>query len=93
MYFPHVDYSQLLVLVLSMGFFVKGARMDLRSPLLWGALSFGSWCIFTQLLVPGVVGALLSQLAVLAGLTVQETLRERRETKRRSGRRAERARG
>jgi hypothetical protein len=74
----HIDYLELFVLLLCMGFFVKGARMDMRSPVLWGALSLGMWLLFTQLLGFGLSGGLLSQLLLIAGLTAWEELRERR---------------
>jgi hypothetical protein len=78
-----IDYTQIVVLLLCMSFFVKGARIDEKSPLLWGALSLGAWIVCTQLWVGGIAGGLLSQLGLLAGLAGWELLRERRETKRR----------
>lgn len=81
---PNVDYTQIAVLLMCLGFFVKGAQMDGKPPLLWGALSLGAWIVCTQLLVGGIAGGLLSQLGLLAGMAGWELLRERRETKRRS---------
>ncbi len=73
-----IDYVQIVVLLLCMSFFVKGARMDVRSPVLWGALSLGMWLVFTQVFGCGVFGGLVSQLLLMAGLAGWEEIRERR---------------
>jgi hypothetical protein len=73
-----IDYVQIFLVLLCMGWFVKGARMDLRSPVLWGALSLGMWLLFTQALGCSILGGLLSQLLLIAGLAGWEELRERR---------------
>ena len=73
-----IDYLQIFALFLWMGWFVKGARMDLRSPVLWGALSLGMWLLFSQVLGYGLTGGLLSQLLLIGGLAGWEEYRERR---------------
>jgi len=77
-----IDYLQILVLLLCMGWFVKGARMDLRSPVLWGALSLGLWLLFAQILGYGLSGGVLSQLLLIGGLAGWEEYRERRRQRR-----------
>jgi hypothetical protein len=77
-----IDYVQILVLALWMGFFVKGARMDLRSPLLWGSLSLGLWLLFTQVFGGGLLAGCFSQLLLIAGLTAREIHLERRKARR-----------
>ena len=76
---PQIDYRVILVLALWMGFFIRGARMDMRSPLLWGALSLGSWLVFTWLMMGGLLGGCVSQLLLIAALTGWEEFRERRK--------------
>jgi len=76
-----IDYLQLVALLVCMGWFVKGARMDVRSPVLWGALSLGLWLLFTQVLGYGILGGLISQLLLVAGLAGWEEYRERRRAK------------
>ncbi len=73
-----IDYLQIVVLLLFMGFFAKGARMEQRSPVLWCALSLGMWLTATLLLDTGLSGGVLSQLLLIAGLTAQDMLRERK---------------
>ena len=75
---PQIDYLQVVVLLLCMSWFVKGARMDMRSPLVWGSLSLGMWLVFTQLLGFSIFGGIFSQLLLIAGLAGWEELRERR---------------
>jgi hypothetical protein len=77
-----IDYLQILVLALWMGFFVKGARMEMRSPVLWGALSLALWILSTQVLGGGLLAGCLSQLLLIAGLTGLEELRERQKARR-----------
>lgn len=74
-----MDYVQILCLLLCMSWFVKGARMDMRSPVLWGGLSLGLWLISTQVLGYGIVGGLMSQLLLIGGLAGWEEYRERRK--------------
>jgi len=70
-------YLDVLAIAFCMGFFVNGARMDMRSPLLWGSLSLATWLVFTQLCMGGLGGGFLSQGLLYAGLTGWEMRRER----------------
>lgn len=78
-----IDYFEIFLIALCVGFFIRGARMDMRSPVLWGALSLGLWLFFTRFVMGGLSGGLLSQALLLAGLTVWEEVKERREQARR----------
>lgn len=73
-----IDYFEIFVLALCLGFFIRGARMDMRSPVVWGGLSLGSWLLVTRFVMGGISGGLLSQALLLAGLTGWEELKERR---------------
>jgi hypothetical protein len=73
----NVDLLGILLLILSAGFFVRSARREMRSPLLWGGLSVALWLLFANLIDAGLSGGLLSQLLLLVGLNGWEMLRER----------------
>jgi hypothetical protein len=73
-----INLLEVVLLLLSIGFFVRSARREMRSPWHWGALSLAMWLLFTRLLDTGLVGGLLSQLLLLMGLNGWEMLRERR---------------
>ncbi len=74
---PHLDYSWLLVLIASVVVFGKAAQMEGRSPLVWGGLSLGLWLASTQFLVGGIVGGVLSQVLLFAGLAALAMARNR----------------
>ena len=74
--------SSLVVLLFCVRFFMLGARMEHRSPWVWGGASLGSWILVTQYFVGGLYGGLLSQALVFAGLTGWAFLRERGAPKR-----------
>ncbi len=74
---PSIDYVSIVLLLACMGFFTKGARMEGRSPLLWGAMSLGMWIGFTQFCMGGAIGGLLSQALLFVGLTGFGMLGER----------------
>ena len=76
-YVPRIDYLSILLLIACVGFFVKGAQLDGRSPLTWGGLSLGLWILFTQVLVGGIIGGLLSQALLFLGLTGRQIVRDR----------------
>ena len=78
-----IDYSQIIALFLCMSFFVHGARMDARSPFVWGGLSLGSWLVVTQFVYGGLVGGVISQLLLFGGWTTWEFRRERIAARRR----------
>ena len=73
---PRIDYLHILAFFACVSFFVKGAQMEGRSALVWGGLSTGLWIVFTQFLIKGVVGGLLSQALLFAGLTGFALLRD-----------------
>jgi hypothetical protein len=75
---PQIDYGYILVLCVCVSFFVKGAHMEGRSGLVWGGSSLGSWILFTQFLIGGLTGGIVSQLVLFVGLTAHRFLRERR---------------
>ena len=75
---PRIDYLQVLVFLACVNFFARGARMEGRSALIWGGLSTGLWIVFTQFLIGGIVGGLLSQVFLFAGLTGFALLRDAR---------------
>ena len=74
-----INYFELFALLVCVGWFVKGARMDMRSPLLWGGLSLGVWLLFAHVLGYGLNGGILSQILLFAGLAGWEEYRERRK--------------
>jgi hypothetical protein len=74
---PSIDYTELFVLIACIAFFAGGARMEQRSPLVWGGLSLGVWIVFTQVLFDGLAWGLASQGLLFAGLTGVAVLRER----------------
>jgi hypothetical protein len=82
---PRIDYGALLLVIASVSLFAKAARMDGRSPVVWGGMSLGLWIVFTQFLVAGLAGGFLSQLALFAGLTAAAIARDRRVARRVSG--------
>lgn len=82
---PRLDYSHLLVLIASVVCFVKAAQMEGRSPVVWGGLSLGLWIAFTQFLVSGLVGGLLSQVLLFAGLAGVAMARDRDRERQRGG--------
>ena len=78
---PTIDYTDLFVLFACVAFFAGGARMEQRSPLVWGGLSLGAWIVFTQVLFGGLAWGLASQGLLFAGLTGMAVLREGSGTK------------
>ena len=83
MYIPQFSYLSIGVLIMSVAFFVRAARMDQRSELAWGMLSFGSWIAFTRFVFPGVIGGVVSQVLLFFGITVFDYVREQRQLARR----------
>ncbi len=75
---PQLDYVSLFAMCACAVFFARGAREEHRSPLLWGALSVAFWLGMTNVLVGGLWGGLLSQLALYTLLGVRGVLRDRR---------------
>jgi hypothetical protein len=70
-----IDYATVVACLLCVTFFVRGARLDERSPFLWGALSLGAW-VCAWLLSGGLPAGLGSQIALFVGLTLWNTRRE-----------------
>lgn len=75
---PEISYSHLLALFACIAFFVTGARMDGRSPVVWGGLSLGVWLVFTQLCWSGIGGGIVSQFLLFAALGCYGIFKERR---------------
>jgi hypothetical protein len=80
---PEVSYFYILVVVVCMILFAGGARMEGKSPLVWGGLSFGSWLLFTHWCMSGVAGGLISQAILFVWLGCYGILRDRRRQGRR----------
>ena len=40
-----MPYFDILFGILGVAFFTRGARIEEESPLLWGSLSAGAWCL------------------------------------------------
>lgn len=83
MWIPHFNYLSIGALIMSVVFFVRAARMDQRSELVWGLSSFGSWIVFTRFVFPGIVGGVVSQALLFFGIAVFDYLREQRQLARR----------
>jgi hypothetical protein len=83
MWIPHFNYISLCVLIASVTFFVRAARFDQRSELVWGLSSFGSWMVFTTFVSPGIWGGIASQVLLFIGITVFDYAREQRQHARR----------
>jgi hypothetical protein len=83
MMIPQISYLSIGVLIMSVVFFVRAARMDQRSELVWGMLSFGSWMVFTNFVFPGIVGGVVSQVLLFFGIAVYDHAREQRQLARR----------
>lgn len=62
-------YTTLAAALFCASFFVRGARLEQRSPFLWGLMSVGCWIIGQALLGGWLLGGLLGQAALFAGLT------------------------
>jgi hypothetical protein len=72
-----VNLLEVVLLALCVSWFMRSARADKRSPLLWGALSLSTWLLTRLLFGFGMFGALFSQILLLAGHTGWEMWRER----------------
>lgn len=73
---PAIHYVDLLVCVICASFFVKGARLDDRSPLVWGGLSLAAWLCATWLLGGGRMLGILSQVLLFVGITLHDARRD-----------------
>jgi hypothetical protein len=73
---PSIDYGWILGCVLCAAFFVKGARLEERSPLVWGGASVAAWLFATWVLGGGMVSGVVSQILLFAGLTWIEARRQ-----------------
>lgn len=73
---PSIDYGWILGCVLCAAFFVKGARLGERSPLVWGGASVAAWLIATWVLGGGMGSGVASQVLLFAGLTWLEARRQ-----------------
>lgn len=66
---PSIDYAWILACVVCAAFFVKGAQLEGRSPLVWGGASVAAWLFATWVLGGGLLAGLVSQGVLFAGLT------------------------
>jgi hypothetical protein len=73
---PSIDYGWILGCVLCAAFFVKGARLEERSPLVWGGASVAGWLLATWVLGGGMVSGVASQVVLFAGLAWFEARRQ-----------------
>jgi hypothetical protein len=69
MFVPQIDYVSVLVLGCCMAFFVKGARLEGRSALLWGGMSLGAWLLATSVASGGLLAGVASQVLLFLALT------------------------
>ena len=65
-----------IAIIVSAIFFYRGAKMDGSSAVLWVVLSVGISLLFLTLLGDGLVGILLGQAGLFAGITVFRIIRE-----------------
>ena len=77
MYVPQIDYGSILALGCCMAFFVKGARLEGRSALLWGGMSCGAWLLATFVAGGGWLAGVASQVLLFLALTGHAYWRER----------------
>src|SRR5688572_9073534 len=70
-----IDYGWILGCIVCAAFFVKGARLEGRSPLAWGGASVAAWLFATWVLGGGLLSGLAAQLVLFAGLTWLEARR------------------
>jgi hypothetical protein len=77
MYFPQIDYVSILVLGFCVAFFVKGARLEGRSALMWGGMSLGAWLLAMFVAGGGRLAGVASQALLFLALTGHAYWRER----------------
>ena len=76
-----IPYKAIALLIVGVLFFARGAKMDGKSPLLWGSLSLLAW-IVTYFVLGGGIGIwALGQLALFAGLFAWNLRAERKREK------------
>ena len=73
-----VDYTAIAIAILAAVFWFKGAQMENRSPVSWVALSVGISGVVNIGLKGGWLAVLLSQVALVAAITVYRTVTEKR---------------
>ena len=78
---PNINYVSILVIIGCMTFFAVGARMEGRSPFVWGALSFGVWLAYTFWFETGIGGGLVSQALLFVALGCYGVIKDRRSGK------------
>ena len=64
-----------IAIIVSAIFFYRGAKMDGSSAVLWVVLSVGISLLFLTLLGDGLVGIILGQAGLFAGITVFRIIR------------------
>ena len=78
-----INYVGLLACAICASFFVKGARLDDKSPLVWGGLSIAAWLIATWLIGGGLILGILSQVLLFVGITLHDARRDQAASMRR----------
>ena len=73
-----IPYAAIAVLICGMVFFCHAARDDQRSEVVYALASFVAWLVMVTLLRPVWAVAVWSQVMLFIGLTVYDTLRERK---------------
>ena len=76
-----IPYKAIALLIVGVLFFARGAKMDGKSPLLWGALSLLAWIVTFFVLGGGLGMVALGQLALYVGLFAWGIYSERRRGK------------
>jgi hypothetical protein len=74
---PSIDYVTLFFVASSVAFFTRAAQLEHRSRVAWAALSLGAWIAFSQWVLGGIPGGLLSQALLFAVFTARELWRNR----------------
>lgn len=77
---PSIDYGWILGCLLCAAFFVKGARLEERSPLAWGGASVALWLLATWALGGGMGSGVVSQVLLFGLLTWIESRRRAART-------------
>ena len=76
---PALLYRDIAMLVVGTAFFTQGARMDRASPILWGCLSLGAWCVTFFLFGGGFLWWILGQAGAYGLLFAERLYRAGRQ--------------
>lgn len=75
-----MPYFDILFGILGVAFFARGARIEGESPVLWGALSAGAWCL-SFLSGGGLLPWAGGQLVVYGLMFARKLVKERKREK------------